>query len=54
MGGRKEEAKGIKGQYEGILMVMEMFCILTEQCQYHVCDTGCTTVLQMLLLGKIG
>lgn len=32
-------------------MVM-MFCILTEQCQYHVCDTGCTTVLQDVTTGE--
>ena len=35
-------------------MVMEMFCILTEQCQYHGCDTGCTTVLQDVTVGEIG
>lgn len=33
-------------------MVMEMFCILTEQCQYRVCDTGCTTVLQDVTVGE--
>lgn len=33
-------------------MVMEMFCILTEQCQYHGCDTGCTTVLQDVTVGE--
>ena len=33
-------------------MVMEMFCILTEQCQYHVCDTGRTAVLQDVTVGE--